>query len=461
MIDGTARTRSRTGTAWLRGNHPMLIVGLVMLLGGVVAASQHESQQQGDAAQAALLHEGVRLHQLGPAVIAAWNELAHDIAVAEDQFLTFKGQRALAIMHIAMHDALNTIVPWYERYAYDGPWSIAHPVAAVAQAGYDVLVAQYPDQQARVQTELTMWLNHVPAGTWRDRGVELGRATAAAILSRRANDGWDFPGSYEFRSGPGEYRTTPPWNGFVAQPGFRLATPFVLSHPSRFRPPPPPALRSTKYARALKEVQEFGALNSPSRSEDQTAYAVWWMEFAEGSVNRLARQLVTSRRLHLWEAARVFAHIGMALFDTYVAVWDSKYEYNHWRPYTAIRAADTDDNPRTVPDPTWEPLRTTPPFPDYVSAHATACAASFGVLERLIGRHVPFTMTTLTAPPDMPTRSFASFGSAAHECADSRVRLGYHFRYATDAGLELGDRIARHVVVHALRPSITQGGNQR
>lgn len=438
----------------------MMVIVVFIMLGGAAAASQPHVQQQGDAAEAALLHEGVGLRQLGPAVIAAWNELAHDIAVGEDQFLTFKGQRALAIMHLAMHDALNTIVPWYERYAYDGRWLIAHPVAAVAQAGYEVLVSQYPDQQARLQSELTTWLNQVPAGVLRDQAVELGRAAAAAILNRRAKDGWDVPGTYEFRSGAGEYQTTPPWNGFVAQPRFRFATPFVLSHPERLRPPPPPPLGSSRYARALREVQESGALDSPSRTEDQTAYAVWWMEFAEGSVNRLARELVTSRGIHLWAAARLFAHIGMALFDSYVVVWDSKYGYNHWRPYSAIRAADTDGNPRTVADPTWEPLRTTPPFPEYVSAHATACAASFGVLERLLGRHVAFSMETVTAPSDMPTRSFASLDSAARECADSRVRLGWHFRYATDAGLDLGQRIARHVVRHALRRSTARGAER-
>jgi hypothetical protein len=175
------------------------------------------------------------------------------------------------------------------------------------------------------------------------------------------------------------------------------------------------------------------------------------MEFAEGSVNRLARQLVAERDTHLWPAARLFAYVGMALFDSYVAVWDAKYEYNHWRPYTAIREAGADDNPRTKSDPNWEPLRTTPPFPEYVSAHATACAASFGVLERLIGHHMPFTMATTTAPPSMPTRTFASFRTAALECADSRVRLGWHFRYSTEAGLELGEPIARRVVGSSLR----------
>jgi hypothetical protein len=397
------------------------------------------------------LDDGLGGRHLGPSVIVAWNELAHDIAVAEDQFLTFKGQRALAIMHLAMHDALNSIVPLYERYAYHGPQVVADPIAAAAQAAYEILVSQYPGQQPRLGSELAKWLALVAPGELHSRGVDLGRATATAILVRRANDGWAAPGSYEFISGPGEYQTTPPWNGFVAQPGFRFATPFVLRVPSELRPPPPPPLQSARYMRAFEEVKQFGAIHSPIRTDDQTAYAVWWMEFAEGSVNRLARQVVTERGVHLWPAARLFAYVGTALFDSYVAVWDAKYEYNHWRPFTAIREAEADKNPRTSSDPNWEPLRTTPPFPEYVSAHATACAASFGVLARLIGDDVPFTMATTTAPPGMPTRTFAGFRTAARECADSRVRLGWHFRYSTDAGRELGERIAQLVVRRSLR----------
>jgi hypothetical protein len=134
-----------------------------------------------------------------------------------------------------------------------------------------------------------------------------------------------------------------------------------------------------------------------------------------------------------------------------VATWDSKFVYDHWRPYTAIRAADTDDNPRTMPDAGWEPLRPTPPFPDYVSTHAAGCGASLRVLQEAFGRGVAFTMETTTAPPGMPTRTFASFDAAAAECADSRVKLGWHFRYATDAGLALGRQIARHTLSRSLR----------
>ena len=424
---------------------------LCTLLGTTVGVAAQTDAEERAAIEATLLHLGIGLGGADGRVIGAWNKLAHDIALAEDQFLTFKGQRALAMMHLAMHDALNSIVPVYERYAYTASRPIAHPIAAAAQAAHDVLRAQYPDQQQRLADELTVWLGGVPDTRLRERGIELGRSAAAAILERRADDGWNLPGSYEFRSGAGQYQTTPPWDGFVAQPGFRFAKPFTPGVEARFLPSPPPSLRSARYANAFQEVKEYGASTSTRRTADQTAYALWWMEFAEGSVNRLSRKLVAHHDLHLWATSRLFAHIAMALFDGYVANWDSKYEYNHWRPYTAIRAADSDDNPRTTVDHDWEPLRPTPPFPEYASAHATACAASFAVLEDTFGENMPFTMETTTAPPEMPTREFASFGAAAQECADSRVRLGWHFRYATDAGLEVGRDIALHTIRRSLR----------
>jgi hypothetical protein len=391
-------------------------------------------------------------NHLRPDVVVAWNSLAHDLAFGEDQFLTFKGQRALAMMHLAMHDALNAIAPIYEPYAYSGSCRGAHPIAAAAQAAHDVLAGQYPNQGTTIGAELSRWLDQVTEGEPRTRGIAVGRAAAAAVLAQRDGDGWDFAGTYQFKDGPGRYQTTPPWGSFVAQPGFRFAKPFVLEDPRQFRPAPPPPLRTFVYARAFREVKKYGAAGSTRRTEDQTGSAVWWMEFAEGSVNRLARQIATGRHLNLWKAARLFAHVGVALYDTYVATWDSKYVYDHWRPYTAIRAADADGNPRTTADATWEPMRPTPPFPEYVSAHAAACAASFGVLQEVFGREESFTMETTTAPEGMPTRTFASFQAAAAECADSRVRLGWHFRYATDAGLALGTQVARHTLRHSLRP---------
>ncbi len=377
-----------------------------------------------------------------PTLAVAWNKLVYEIAFAEDQFLTFKGHRAFAMTHIAMHDALNAVVPLYEQYAYRGREPGANAIAAAAQAAHDVVLSQYPGQHMNVDAELARWLSSLPDTPGKARGIALGQQSAAAILAMRTGDGWDFQGTYTFSPAIGAYRTTPPWNGFVLQPGFRFARPFGLQSPAQFRPPPPPALVSNAYATAYNEVKDFGEINSTSRTVDQTLYAIWWMEFAEGSVNRLARRLVTERKMHLWQATRMFALINMSLFDGYVANWDSKYEYNHWRPYTAVRAAALDGNASTAPQPDWEPLRPTPPFPDYVSAHATGTGGAMEILKRTFGDFVFVTRDTITAPAGMPTRSFVSFSAAAEECADSRVRLGWHFRYSADRGLTLGRAVA-------------------
>ncbi len=400
--------------------------------------SDQENRRHEDTAFAQLKH----FFFLDPALVVAWNRTVNEIAFAEDQFLTFKGVRAHAMMHIAIHDALNSVIPLYRRFAYRNNDSFAHPIVAAAQAAHDVVVSQYPGEQARLDAELANWISRVPDGPRKTRGIALGQQSATAILALRTGDGWDFQGTYAFSSELGAYQTTPPWNGFVLQPGFRFARPFGLRAPNQFRPAPPPGLDSQKYAAAYNEVKDFGRVDSMVRTLDQTLYAVWWMEFTEGSVNRLARQLVTQREPNLWRAARMFALLNMSMFDGYLANWDSKYEYNHWRPYTAIREAARDGNQATEADSNWEPLRTTPPFPEYASAHSTACGASFEVLKRTFGNHVSFTMETTTAPPEMPTRSFRSFSAAAAECADSRVRLGWHFPYATNRGLALGRAVA-------------------
>lgn len=386
------------------------------------------------------------------AIVVEWNELVNELAFAEDQFLTFKGARAGAMMHLAQHDALNGIDPTFEQLTFHGHDRKAHPVAAAAQAAHDVVASEYPDRRAEADVLLTDQLAHVRPAKAKAAGIELGRQAAAAILADRRGDGYDFPGAYTFRPGPGEYQTTPPFNGFVLQPGFRFARPFALDSPDHLRPPGPPALETRAYAKAFEEVKETGRVDSASRTADQTGYALWWMEFVEGSMNRLARELATQERLELFQSARLFAQLAVGIYDTYIAVWDSKFHYNHWRPYTAMREAGSDGNPRTVPDPDWEPLRTTPPFPEYVSAHSAACNVSLAVLGSAFGDRTRFTMATTTAPPGMPTRSFKSFTAAGDECADSRVRLGWHFRYATTEGVRLGREVADYVVERFFRP---------
>lgn len=381
----------------------------------------------------------------------AWNGLAYEIAYAADSFMTFKGQRALAMVHLAMHDALQAVLPIYHSYLYDERHPDADPYVAAAQAAADILRAAYPDRSADIDRQLAKTLDATTDRNAREEGQAVGAAAAGALLAARAGDGWDASGAYQFGGGPGAYATTPPWDGFVLQPGFGHATHFTFDDPARFRPPPPPPLDSPEYAQALNEVMAQGDSASSARSADQTGYALWWMEFSESAAGRLVRRLLAESDLSLWDANRVLAHLYAALYDGYVTVWEAKYTFNHWRPYTAIRAAANDGNPDTSPDPDWVPLRPTPPFPEYMSAHATGCATAYEVATRYFGDNVAFENTSLTAPPGMSTRTFESFRDAAEECADSRVQLGWHFRYATNAGLDAGRRIARFVMDSTLR----------
>ena len=166
----------------------------------------------------------------------------------------------------------------------------------------------------------------------------------------------------------------------------------------------------------------------------------------------------------LWEAARMFALLNMSIYDAYVNVFENKFFYNHWRPYTAIRWAANDGNPETELDAEWDNLHQhTDAFPSYPSAHGTACASAMTVLADTFGDSHPFTMTTAEVdaagpfsekiPMLPPTRSFDSFSSAAMECALSRVYLGIHFRYDSVAGNELGHRIGRYAVQEFLEPA--------
>ena len=349
---------------------------------------------------------------------------------------------SMAFVQAAVYNAVVAIRGGYEPYGRGVARQRGASVdAAVATAAHGVLVHYFPARAGQLDADLTAALEDIPAGRAKRRGAAVGRTAAQRLINSRAGDGWLADIGFTMPApAPGVWRLDAGQAPLV--PWLSRLRPFTLRRPDQFRPGPPPRLGSPEYAAAFNEVKDFGRIDSTVRTPEQTLYAVWWLEFAETSVNRLARQLATQRRTHLWQASRMFALLNMSLYDAYIANLDSKYEYNHWRPYTAIRQAALDGNPATVADANWEPLRTTPPFPEYVSGHATGTAATMNILERTFGGKVSFTMDSMTAPPGMPTRSFRSFKAAAAECADSRVRVGFHFRYATDRGLIQGRAVA-------------------
>ncbi len=401
-------------------------------------------------------------------ILVAWNARLLATAEAEDRFLTLKGVRAAAMMHLAMHDAINAIDPRYRSYAFDANGRGADPLAAAAQAAFVIAHDQYPGQRDQWELLRHKSMMHVRDARSRDAGIALGEAAAQAVLAKRAGDRWDNTAAYTFHPmAPGvyaefsEHSGTP--QGFVFGAGWAVVEPFALKSPAQFRSPPPPAISSAEYASAYDEVRTVGRFDSKTRTPDQTHLALWWKEFAESSHNRLARQLVLDEEPDLWKSARLFALLNVSIMDAYIGVFDSKFFYNHWRPYTAIRWAAHDGNPRTRPDPDWNNThRHTYAFPSYPSAHGSACASAMTVFADTFGDRRWFRMVTPQVDAAGPlsekipmrpaTRSFDSFSGAARECAGSRVYLGIHFRYDSIEGNRLGTRIGQYVVRTLLPP---------
>jgi hypothetical protein len=402
----------------------------------------------------------------GENIAVAWNRTVLEIAEAEDGFLTLKGVRTAAMMHLAMHDALNAAKPRYVPYAYRLK-SNANAADAANIAAYEVAVSQYPDQEDKL-AELRDAAGSAARPETAQDASRLGKAAAGAVLTLRENDGWDTEAEYRWHPmAPGvyaefeEHSNTP--KGFIFGAGWAQAKGFALSAPDEFRMPPPPAIGSHEYTEAYDEVRTVGRFQTLHRTPDQTHLALWWKDFAESSHNRLARDLIAKENLTLHESARLLALINMGIFDAYVASFDNKFYYNHWRPYTAIRWARHDGNDATKPEPTWTNTHQhTYAFPSYPSAHGTACAAAMSAFENVFGRDYAFTMTTpkvdIAGPfsgkiaMHPPQRHFDSFAKAADECGLSRVYLGIQFRYDSEQGVALGRLVGAKVVDNFLQP---------
>jgi hypothetical protein len=383
--------------------------------------------------------------------IIEWNEIAYRIANEFDQFYTFKGVRALAMLHLAIHDALNSIYPKYECYSFSAKEPDADPVAASSQAACEVLLRIYPKKKDTLELMLNRWLSKIPDGKGKILGVEIGKKSAASIINTREYDGYDSEEEYTPGTKVGDYQLTPEIKKALFK-GFRSAKSFGIKSPDQFRSPGPPPLNSSEYAESFNEVKEFGRLGSTVRTGDQTNYGHWWAEFAEHSLDRIGRITASEHKLPLWETARMFALINMTLYDIYLAVVESKYFYNFWRPYTAIRAADKDMNTGTEPDTGWIPEMLTPPWPEYPSAHASCLSGGAEVFKNVYGTpNLYFTMESITALPNNRIRSFISLEEAANECANSRIMNGYHFRFSTEEGKKQGRKVAEYIISNYLQ----------
>ncbi len=386
-------------------------------------------------------------------IILEWNETAYEAFGGTAYQHSLMAARINAMTQLAMHDAVNAVYPVYATYAFTGKDAEADAIAAAASAAHTVLVHEIPDKKPFLDSVLAQSLAPIATGDAKTRGITLGKAAGEAILAARANDGsaGNPVSPVEPSETPGVYQAVPPFD-FIFAPNWIALKPFGLQRNDQFRSAPHPALDSEAYTAAFNEVKEIGRVNSTTRTADQNAYANFWYEFSEAGWNRVARTVAISKKLDLLETARLLALVDMALSDAYSAGWDSKFHYNFWRPYTAIRRAAGDGNDQTAPDAQWEPAMPTPPVQDYPSTHSALGNAAATVLAKVLGDNTAFTMASPTALPGQPERSFTSFSQAADENADSRVMAGIHFRFACEAGQTLGDKIGAWVVEQQLRP---------
>jgi len=385
-----------------------------------------------------------------PDQVIQWNQELQKVLVAPGaQPASIHPTRTLAITQIAVYDAVNGILGGGEPLVVDlhGPRS-ASADAAAAAAAHTALDVLLPSQQPIVDAFFQTSLAQLGSGEHVERGIRFGNEVADAVLTARANDGATAtPPVFIPRTGPGEYQLTPP---AFAPAGFTQTshvTPFVLESASQFRPAPPPALTSAKYAADFSEVHSLGELNSTTRTADQTAIGRFWGAAPIWIVwNQIADQAGVGFGNSLEQNAHLFAQLNTTLADSAIALYDAKYAYHRWRPITAITATDQ-GNPNTIADPNWLPLANTANDPSYPGAHATFSQAAGTVLEDFFGTDV-FTFS-LTNPTVGITRSFTSFSAASNEASDSRIFAGQHFRYDEEAGQTLGSQVADFVADHA------------
>jgi hypothetical protein len=413
---------------------------------------------------------GLTQHQIDRAdVVVDWNAtmLRAIWTAATPPTLT---SRVMAMVGVAVFDAVDAIRPTYDLYPVPGltgqPAHGASPEAAAIAAADTVLNSLYPDQQSMFDAEYQATLAGIPDNHRKADGIIWGQTVANAVLTWRSQDGYNAPSDYQPAPAggtPGVYELTPAAGLEPKPPGFLPAlspqwgqvTTWAMTSAEQFLPGPPPALDSAEYGAAFNEVKSLGASDSTTRTSDETLYAHFWADVPGHSVtppghwDEIAEHVSLQKHLNLQDNARLFALLNIGLADAAINCWDAKYVYNYWRPITAIRDPRASQiNPATTSDPNWTPLWNTPNFPSYDSGHSTFSGTASVILASVFGAHAHFTIGS----DDMPgySRSFTSFAQAANEAGESRVVGGIHFIFDNTAGLTAGRDIGAYIAANFL-----------
>jgi hypothetical protein len=385
-------------------------------------------------------------------VITDWDEKAVAVVQPGTVFPPPTALRTTAILHIAMFEAVNSIERHYRPYR--GQVATAPDTskeAAAASAAGAVLMKLVPNSASDIQTAVTSYLEKLPDGEAKSAGIKLGQEVAARILEMRANDGASAPDAYRPKARPGVYVPTVITIGW----SFSHVTPFALASPSQFRPKPPPSLKSAEWARAYNEIKDLGEKNSTKRTARQTEDARFWISVNPGMSHQLERQIVISKNMDIVDSAHFMALVSVAEADAGVALFEAKYNYEFWRPITAIRNGDIDGNPATERDATWQPIDTTPMHPEYPCAHCIINSAVAAVVKAVLGSdEIPEVALTSPFTPGV-THRFTNLRAYTDEIAGARICAGFHYRFSTVVGTEMGQKIGAYIVKSVLQPAQT------
>jgi hypothetical protein len=384
-------------------------------------------------------------------VITDWDAKASTVASP-----AALGERELAIVDIAMFDAVNSISPKYRSYLVkeDG-FSDASAEAAAASAAASALEKLHPQNAAEFQATLEDYVKGLPASHGDvAKGMHLGQLVAQRVFDSRAADGSTGVDSYRPRTQPGVYVPT----ATMVAATWPTLQPLVLERADQFRPGPPVALASQEWASDYNEVKTYGARNSTLRTPEQTETAKFWLMTGPQAYHPIVRQLISARHMKLVDSARFMAAFAAAMTDAYIAVFEAKYHYEFWRPITAIRNGDIDGNPATEIDPSWQPLDATPQHPEYPCAHCLLSGAAAALIESYGGlRDVQeISLTSPTAPGI--THRWSSLDAFTNEVANARVWAGFHYRSSGRVGTAMGREVGRYVAANFAQ---TQDGAAR
>jgi hypothetical protein len=360
--------------------------------------------------------------------------------------------RTAAIVQTAVFDAVNGIDRVYAPiHVPDAAPRSASTRAAAVQAAYATLVALYPGQKPTFDQQRNASLASITDASQDaiQQGVNWGQSVAEQILAWRSQDGFSNTAPpYTGGIAPGQWRPTPAADAPGLAPQLAQTTPFVISSPSQFRPNGPRPLNSDQYTADYNETKVMGSATGSGRTADQSKLATFWnVGNPPDYWDQVATALTTQRQFSLLQTARILALTNLAMADAIIGCWDAKYAFSSWRPVTAIRLGDTDGNDATSADGSWTPLITTPPFPEYPSAHSCASGAAARVLSLEFGEQLQIDVVTLAMPN--VSRRFYSFTAILDEMKTARIVGGIHFRTACTDGQALGTSVADYVLRHA------------